>query len=312
MKKEHKTSIGGQALIEGVMMRGVDKCALAVRSSDGTIKTEEFPVASLKNKKWFQRVPIIRGVFSFLESMLGGYKCLMRSTELSGFTELEAESKFDKWLEEKLGDKLTAVISVLSLVFALVLSVGLFILLPTGITKLLDFFFPVSDALKTVIESFVKIGIFVLYLFLTSLMKDLKRVYRYHGAEHKTIFCYEKGLELTVENVRKMKRFHPRCGTSFIIITLLISILVMMLFPVWDNILLRVGVKILTLPLIVGISYELIKIAGRYDNIITKIISYPGVLLQHITTKEPDDEMIECAITAVKMVLTDNPEDDRW
>lgn len=312
MKKEHKTQIGGQALIEGVMMRGVEKCALAVRGSDGNIKTEEFPVQSLKNKKWFQKVPIIRGVFSFFESMLGGYKCLMRSTELSGFTEVEAESKFDKWLEDKLGDKLTGVVSVFSLVFALLISVVLFMLLPTGITKLIDSFVPLSDVVKTVIESFVKIGIFVLYLFLTSLMKDLKRVYRYHGAEHKTIFCYEKGLPLTVENVREMKRFHPRCGTSFIIITLLISIFVMMFVPVWDNILLRVGVKLLTLPIIVGISYELIKIAGRYDNIITRIISYPGVLLQHITTKEPDDSMIECAITALNLVLTDNPEDDRW
>lgn len=310
--KEHKTSIGGQALIEGVMMRGVEKCTMAVRNTDGEIVTEDFPVASLKNKKWYQKVPIVRGVYGFIESMLNGYKCLMRSTELSGFTDVgEAESKFDKWLEEKIGDKMTSVISVLGLILGLGLSIVLFMLVPTGITKLISLVLPLGNFGKTVIESLIKVGIFVLYLYLTSLMSDLKRVYQYHGAEHKTIFCYEKGLPLTVENVREMKRFHPRCGTSFIIISILVSIFVMCLVPTW-NIVSRVLIKILTLPITIGIAYEFIKLAGRYDNIFTRIISFPGVMLQHITTKEPDDSMIECAITALESVRTDNPEDDRW
>ncbi|MBQ5321479.1 MAG: DUF1385 domain-containing protein [Oscillospiraceae bacterium] len=310
--KEHKTSIGGQALIEGVMMRGPEKCVMAVRNTSGEIITEEVKVGSLKNKKWYQKAPLIRGVFAFIENMINGYKCLMRSTELSGFTDvLEPESRFEKWLDRHFGEKITGIIGVLSLILGLGISLLLFIVLPTGITKLLSLLFPLSGVLKTVIESLIKIMIFVLYLWATSLMSDMKRVYGYHGAEHKTIFCYEKGLELTVENVRKMGRFHPRCGTSFIIISILVSIFVMCFVPTWDMIY-RVAIKILLLPLTVGISYEFIKLAGRYDNVFTRIISFPGVMLQHITTKEPDDSMIECAITALNSVRTDNPEDDRW
>lgn len=310
--KEHKTSIGGQALIEGIMMRGPEKCVMVVRNSSGEILTEEVPVRSLKNKKWFQKAPIIRGVFAFLENMINGYKCLMRSTELSGLTDdLEAESKFEKWLDKHFGEKITSVIGVLSLILGLVFSLLLFIVLPTGITKLLSLGFSLTPLLKTVIESLIKIIIFVLYLYLTSLMSDMKRVYGYHGAEHKTIFCYEKGLELTTENIKKMSRFHPRCGTSFIIISILVSIFVMCFVPTWDMVY-RVLIKILLLPLIVGISYEFIKIAGRYDNFLTRAISFPGVLLQHITTKEPDEKMIECAVLALNAVRTDNPEDDRW
>ncbi len=312
MKKEHKTSIGGQALIEGVMMRGPEKCTMAIRTTSGEIVTEDVTVASLKNKKWYQKCPVVRGVFAFAESMLSGYKCLMRSTELSGFTDTpEAESKFDKWLEEKIGDKLTAVISVLSIIFALIISVLLFMILPTGIVKLVNLALPLGNFLNTVLESVVKVMIFVSYLALTSLMPDLKRVYMYHGAEHKTIFCYEKGFPLTVENVRPMKRFHPRCGTSFLIISILVSIFVMCLIPTW-NLFYRVGVKVLTLPLTIGIAYEFIKLAGRYDNIFTRIISAPGVLLQHITTKEPEDSMIECAITALESVKPQDPEEAKW
>ena len=312
MKKEHKTSIGGQALIEGVMMRGPEKCTLAVRTEKGEIVTEEVAVSSLKNKKWHQKCPVVRGVFSFVESMLSGYKCLMRSTELSGFTETgEAESRFEKWLEKKIGDKMTAVISVLSLIFALIISVLLFMIVPTGSVKLINLIFPLGNFVNTVLESLIKIIVFVAYLALTSLMPDLKRVYMYHGAEHKTIFCYEKGLPLTVENVRPMKRFHPRCGTSFLIISIIVSIFVTCLIPTW-NMLYRVGAKLLALPLIIGIAYEFIKLAGRYDNAFTRIISAPGVLLQHITTREPDDSMIECAITALESVKPEDPEEAEW
>lgn len=309
---KHKTSIGGQALIEGVMMRGVDRCAMAIRKTSGEIETEEFSVPSLLHKKWYQKTPVIRGIFAFGENMINGYKCLMRSAEISGMTDLEEpESRFEKWLEKKLGEKVSSFVGVLAMILAVGLALLLFMVIPTAITNLLSKALPLSNLLKTVMESVIKIAIFVLYLWATSLMNDMKRVYGYHGAEHKTIFCYEKGLDLTVENVKSMKRFHPRCGTSFIIITIIISILVMCFVPTWDMIY-RVLTKIVLLPLIVGLSYELIKIAGRYDNIVTQIISFPGVMLQHITTKEPDDGMIECAITALNAVKTDNPEDDKW
>lgn len=323
-----KTSVGGQALIEGIMMNGPKGAALSVRKSDGTIYTEmkEFHRAGDKHK--ILRLPLIRGVVNFIESMILGYKCLMESAELSG--QLEAEentenmSKLDKWLNDHIGPKMMSVISVISMVLGLALAVLLFMYLPTKGVDLFDKYVSAgwleSHNLHPLFEGLIRIIIFVLYMYCVSLMKDIKRVFMYHGAEHKTIFCYEHGLELTVENVRKMKRFHPRCGTSFIFLVLIISIIVSSILSsvlhavhadfILNNSILWVLIKLLVLPIVVGIGYECIKLAGRKDNWFTRVLSAPGLWMQRISTKEPTDDMIEVGIASVKAVITDNPEDD--
>lgn len=289
--------VGGQALIEGVMMRGVDKAAMAVRLPDGKIDVEEWP---LKAKSIWQKIPFVRGIINFVITLYDGYTCLGKSAEKSTAEEdAEPETKFEKWLSDKLGDKLMGMVMAVGVVLALALSVVLFIFLPSLAVKGLDMLIPLGG-FKAVLEGLIKICIFIGYLGLVSLNKDIHRVFQYHGAEHKSIFCFEHGMELTVENVRKEKRFHPRCGTSFILIVLIISILVFSL-PIitWDNILLRTVVKLLLLPIILGIAYELIKLAGRFDNPFTRAISAPGMLLQRLTTKEPDDSQIEVAIASL-------------
>ncbi len=307
------TSIGGQALIEGVMMKGVSETAMAVRLPDGTIDVEKWQTKSPKDRPFWFRVPFLRGIFNFVDTMITGYKTLMKSAEKAGFEEEEEPSKFDKWIEEKLGDKMMAVVSVISLVLSLVLALGLFMFLPAfvvwGVEKL---GLPLGN-FKTLVEGIIKMAVFLLYIVLTAKMKEIKRVYGYHGAEHKSIACYEHGEELTVENVRKHSRFHPRCGTSFMFLVLFVSILVFSVFQVpWDNLLLRVLIKVALLPLIVGIGYELIKLAGRHQNILTKIISAPGLWIQRITTNEPEDDQIEVAIESLKAVLPREDEDDNW
>ena len=307
-----KTSIGGQALIEGVMMRGVGKAAMAVRMPDGTIDVEIEKTKLAKDKSFVFRVPFVRGIFNFIDNMIFGYKYLMKSAEKSGLDMEESESKFDKWLEKHFGDKLMKVVSGISMVLGLVLAVGLFILAPMGIVWLLEKVVPLG-AFKTLIEGLIKIAVFVAYLALVSQTKDIKRVFEYHGAEHKSIACYEAGEELTVENVKKHKRFHPRCGTSFLLIVLIVSILVYSLIQFsWGNLLLRAALKILLLPVIVGISYEIIKLAGRYDNFFTRILSAPGLWIQRFTTREPDDSQIEVAIASLKPVLPEENENDNW
>lgn len=321
----HKTSVGGQALIEGVMMNGPKGAAIAVRHTDGSIKTEFFDVKHIKDKIKFLGWPFIRGIVNFIESMIVGYKSLMRSAELSG--QLDAEestedmSKLDKWLNDHLGPKMVTVITSVLSVIVSALCMLLFFYAPTYLVDLLD-----TKLLNGAIADFhpffegiIKMVIVVAYMVAVSQMNDIKRVFMYHGAEHKSIFCYEKGLELTVENVRTCKRFHPRCGTSFIFIVLITSVIVssltVLIFPVLnspDYRLLWTVVKIFAiLPVVTGISYELIKYAGRHDNIITKIFSAPGLWMQRITTKEPTDDMMEVAITSIKTVITDNPEDDK-
>ena len=307
-----KTSIGGQALIEGVMMRGVGKAAMAVRMPDGTREVEIEKTKLAKDKSFVFRVPFVRGIFNFIDNMIFGYKYLMKSAEKSGLDMEESESKFDKWLEKHFGDKLMKVVSGISMVLGLVLAVGLFILAPMGIVWLLEKAVPLG-AFKTLIEGLIKIAVFVAYLALVSQTKDIKRVFEYHGAEHKSIACYEAGEELTVENVKKHKRFHPRCGTSFLLIVLIVSILVYSLIQFsWGNLLLRAALKILLLPVIVGISYEIIKLAGRYDNFFTRILSAPGLWIQRFTTREPDDSQIEVAIASLKPVLPEENENDNW
>lgn len=321
-----KTSIGGQALIEGVMMRGPKRTAMTVRDPDGKLIVESWDNVESKRAKFF-KLPVIRGVFNFIDSMRGGYKCLMRSAEIAGLEDIEEEKKKDDAVAEAEGKEekkdssaLMNVLMIVSVVLAVILAVGLFIALPsflyTLIGRWVPFFSPERRFFRAFFEGVLKIVVLVGYLALVSLMKDIRRTFQYHGAEHKTIFCYESGLELTVENVRKERRFHPRCGTSFLIIIVIVSILVSMLIPTeiggWAvPTILRVAIKLLLLPLIMGIGYELIKFAGRHDNIVTRIISAPGVWLQHLTVFEPDDDMIECAISSMKEVI---PEDgsDRW
>lgn len=302
-----KTSVGGQALMEGIMMKGPEKLCVAVRKPDGEIDVHTEPV---KKRVW-AKIPLLRGVCNMVDSLVSGYKYLTRSAELSmGDDYVEEESKFDRWLSEKLGDKAMGIVTAIGGVLGVALSVVLFIIVPTGIVGLLEMLFPLGGW-KTLIESVIKAVIFVGYLALVSRMKEIRRVFAYHGAEHKTIACYEAGEELTVENIRRHGRFHPRCGTSFLIIVLIISFIVGSLLP-WGSPVVRVLLKLLTLPVVMGVAYELIKLAGRYDNILTRIISAPGLWMQRLTTNEPDDSMIEVAIAAVTPVLPEDPEQGKW
>ena len=316
----HKTSVGGQALIEGIMMQGPKGAAMSVRLPDGTIDTEEKEFRHIRDKVKFLGFPVIRGCVNFVESMIFGYKCLMESAEKSGFEEIENseenQSKLDKWLSEHLSKKVMSVITGVASVLGVLLAFALFFFLPSKIT---DFFNNLASGALTnfraLIEGVMRMIIFIAYIALVSLMKDIKRTFMYHGAEHKTIFCYEHGLELTVENVRKQSRFHPRCGTSFmfvmIIISVIISSIISVAFPyLRNNIAVWMIIKLLILPLVMGFGYEFIKYAGRHDNLLVKILSAPGLWMQRLTTKEPDDSMIEVGIAAFKAVITDNPEDD--
>lgn len=309
------TSIGGQALIEGILMKSPEKTALAVRIPDGSIDVSYMESKSLRQKYKILDFPIIRGVVSFVESMIQGYKAMMISADKSGFTDLEEE----KTEEKKDNSFLVNTVMIIGTVLGVLLSVVLFMYLPRLFVSGIEYVFDTeikSKLLRSAIEQFLKLAIFVGYVFAVSFMKDIKRVFMYHGAEHKTIFAYEKGLELTVENVRPQKRLHPRCGTSFMILMILISVIistvVQMIFPwVYSIRWLWVVTKILMIPLICGIGYEVLKLCGRYDNIVTRIISAPGMWLQKITTKEPEDDMIEIAIAALKACEPEEPDVQR-
>ena len=305
-----KTSIGGQALIEGIMMRGPKQTAMAVRNQKTReIILEEYPTKGANRSKLF-KLPFIRGIFNMIDSLSFGYKCLMRSADLSGIEEEENSRKKEPTAWDKLFDKLLMPIAT---VLAVVLALGLFVYLPMQIWKWITMPAPqiaTNYYLRAAFEGVMRILLFVGYVWATSLMKDIRRTYMYHGAEHKTIFCYEKGLPLTVENVRPQTRFHPRCGTSFMILMLIVGIIVSMFIRI-DNLLLRTCVKLLTFPIVVGVGYELIKLAGRRDDLFTRVISAPGKWLQRLTTREPDDDMIECAIAAMEKVIPDD-NSDRW
>lgn len=302
-----KTSVGGQALMEGIMMRGPKKMCVAVRRPDGTIFTETTDVAQHAWKKW----PLVRGVCNFVESLVSGYRCLMQSAEVSmGDDAEEEQTKFDRWVAETFGQKGTDLVMAASAVLGVLLALALFLVLPTALVGLIGRFVPLGGW-RALLEGVFKLIMLVGYMALVSRMKEIDRMFRYHGAEHKTIACYEAGRELTVENVRPCPRFHPRCGTSFLLIVILLSILVGALIQT-ENILLRTALKLLLLPVIMGVGYEIIKLCGRYDNILTRMLSAPGLWLQRITTQEPDDGMIECAIAAVLPVLPERPEDGRW
>lgn len=318
------TKIGGQALIEGIMMKGVSKAAMAVRMKDGGIDVEEW---DLKPNKWYNKTPFIRGSINFVTSMMEGYKYMMKSAEKSGMLDDDGEeelTKFEKWLEDKLGDKLMGVIMAIAMVIGVAFAVFMFAFVPSLIYDLIETVVEADISVwQSTFEGILRMILFVAYMAVVARMKDIRRTYEYHGAEHKTIACYEASEELTVENVKKHTRFHPRCGTSFIILSLLVSILVYTIIPIdpatWWGIeitllatLARVGIKLLLLPVVVGIAYELIRIAGRHNNIFTRIMSAPGLWMQRLTTCEPDDKQIEIAIAAMKPVLPKEGEDDRW
>lgn len=318
-KKIHKTSVGGQALIEGIMMQGPKGMAVSVRKPDGEIDTQCKEVKRARDKFKFLGWPVIRGIVNFAESMVIGYKCLMHSADVSGMTDAEdiEMSKFEKWLDNKFGDKFMSFIMGIATILGFALAFLLFFYFPVFVFSQLNGFF--DGALTNwqgTIEGVMKIVIFVIYIALVSRMKDINRTFQYHGAEHKTIFCYEKGLDLTVENVKKQSRFHPRCGTSFIFVTLIFSIIfstvLSKIFPgIATNRVLWMFLKLAFIPLLVGVGYEFIKLAGKYDNLFIRIISAPGLWMQRLTTKEPtEDAIIEVGIEAIKAVITDNPEDD--
>ena len=309
-QEKFKTSIGGQALLEGILMRGPEKQAIVVNAPGGYVIKEE-PVKLPKDKYPILGWPVIRGVANFISSMVTGVRATTFSAECLPEEMSENPGKFEKWVNEHLSsEKAEKVIVGASVFLGIALAVVLFMLLPTIITGFVGKFVE-SRVLLNLIEGAVRILIFLGYMWLATLLEDIKRVWMYHGAEHKTIFCYEAGLELTVENCRKQSRMHPRCGTSFMFIVMIVSILVFSVIS-WSNVWIRMGLRIVLLPLVVGISYELIKLAGRYDNVFTRIISAPGKALQRLTTREPEDEMIEVAIEALKRVLPEEEGSDRW
>ena len=309
-KEKFRTSVGGQALMEGVMMRGPKRLCCAVRRPDGGIETD---IKELPPKKWYEKVPFVRGVFAMIGSMITGYRCLMYSADIAmqNSEDSEPESKLDKWLDEHLGEKFQNALMVCAALMGGVVAILLFSVTPTSVVGFVSRFMPLGRWGRVVLVAVVKMAIFLGYHALCSRMKEIHRLFEYHGAEHKTIACYEAGEPLTVENIRKYSRFHPRCGTSFLILTLLVSIAVFSVIP-WTGTALRVVYKLLFLPMVMGISYELLKLCGRTDNLLTHIIRAPGLWVQRLTVFEPDDSMIECAIQAVTPVLPENPEEGQW
>ena len=310
-KERFKTSVGGQALMEGIMMRGPKLICCAVRKPDGTIETKIDPV---KNHGIWTKIPLVRGAISMIESLIVGYRYMMYSAQVSmgdDYDPEEEETAFEKWVGDHLGKKAEDALLACAAVLGGLLAILLFTVLPTLIVGGVNHFVTLVRWAKVVLEAVLKVGIFLTYMVAISNMKEIHRVFEYHGAEHKTIACYEAGDELTVENVRKYTRFHPRCGTSFLILVVIVSVFLYSVLP-WGSIGLRVLFKLLLLPLVMGISYELLKWCGRSDNIATRIIRQPGIWVQHLTVFEPDDSMIEVAIAAVTPVLPEDPEDGRW
>lgn len=289
MPDKFKTKIGGQALIDGIMMRGPFKTCFAVRMKNGTIYTE----ISDTVKNPVAKIPVVRGIAAMIISLKSGYGYLMKSADLAYPDEKDTGGS-----------------ALLSTVLAVLIAVGLFILLPTFLTGLLDKWLNMGG-LRSVVEGIIKLLIFIFYIFTVTRMKEIHRVFEYHGAEHKTIFCYEAHEELTVENVRKHSRFHPRCGTSFLFIVILISIIISS-FITWDSYIVRVLIKLLLLPVVIGLSYEIIQYAGGHDNLFCKILSAPGMFVQRFTAFEPDDSMIEVAIASLLPVVPENEEDGKW
>ena len=306
-----RTSIGGQALMEGILMRGVDRQAIVCRKADGSLVNKVEPLELIKDKHPWMGWPLVRGVINFLDSMVKGVKALMWSAEQLPEDQQGEPDKFDLWVQKHFpGDKAEKIIIYAAVVLGVVLAVGLFALLPTFLAGLLNRLIPLGGW-RGLCEGILRLAIFLLYLRLVNNVPDMKRVWMYHGAEHKTIFCYEAGLPLTVENAREQSRFHPRCGTSFLFLVIFVSILIFSLIRT-EGTLARMGLHLLLLPVVVSLSYELIKWAGRRDNALTRIVSAPGKAIQRLTTAEPDDSMLEVAIEALKLVLPQEKGTDIW
>ena len=310
-KERFKTSVGGQALMEGIMMRGPKLICCAVRKPDGTIETKIDPV---KNHGIWTKIPLVRGAISMIESLIVGYRYMMYSAQVSmgdDYDPEEEETAFEKWVGDHLGKKAEDALLACAAVLGGLLAILLFTVLPTLIVGGVNHFVTLGRWAKVVLEAVLKVGIFLTYMVAISKMKEIHRVFEYHGAEHKTIACYEAGLPLTVENIRRQSRFHPRCGTSFMILVIIISIFLYAVLP-WTSTAMRVVYKLCMFPLLVGVSYEILKWAGRSDSAAARIISQPGLWMQRLTTFEPDDSMIEVAIAAVTPVLPEKQEDARW
>jgi uncharacterized protein YqhQ len=314
-KLSHKvakpTSIGGQALIEGVMMKGPKDIAIAVRTPENTITVKKEPVEGIVEKYKLNKIPFLRGGIALIDSMILGVKSLNYAADIAMPEEANEEpSKFEVFLEKIFGDKLGDLLIYFSVFIALAISVGAFILGPTLLTGALKNVIK-STVVLNLIEGVLRLTLFVIYIALISKMEDIKRVFQYHGAEHKTIYCYENGEDLTVENVKKYSTLHPRCGTSFLFIVMMVSMIFFSMVG-WQDPITRVISRLALLPVVAGISYEIIKIAGKSQSTFMSVVSYPGMMMQKLTTKEPDDSQIEVAIAALKGVLVENEDDARW
>ncbi len=309
MSKKEKNprigKVGGQAVLEGVMMKSGNHMSLAVRREDGSIRLKNSDKASIRSKHRILNIPLVRGCINFIEMMKLSYSTLSDSATMLGIDEIEEETKFEKWLTKKFGDNLMKIIMGIAMVLGIVLGIALFVILPNfvakGVKSLSDGDMP--SIIYNLISGTIRIIIFVAYISLVSLMKDIRRTFEYHGAEHKSVMCYEAGLPLTPENAAKCTRYHPRCGTSFIFVMLIISILIYAIIPVMDNVWLMMGIKILMLPIVVGIGFEIIMLAGKHPNTFTMILVIPGLWMQRITTKEPDEGQLEVAICALKNAM---------
>ncbi len=309
--KDFRTSIGGQALIEGVLMRGPKKQAITIRKPDGELELKVEELKLIKDRYPILGWPLIRGIVNFVDSLVKGMQAVTYSASFLPEEEQEPESKLDKWIEDKFGgEKGQRIIIGIAVVLGLALAVALFILLPTLLVGLI----PGIEGhvtLRSLLEGIVKLAIFLLYMFLCTRVKDVKRMFSYHGAEHKSIFCYEKGLPLTVENVRVQSRFHPRCGTSFLLVVVILGVFLGFLIQA-DNTLLRMALRLLLLPVLVAVAYEINRWVGRHDNFLSVALAWPGKQLQHLTTFEPDDSMIECAISSLVAVIPEEKGSDAW
>jgi uncharacterized protein YqhQ len=303
-----KCTIGGQAVLEGVMMKSPDAIAIAVRTTSGEIALDRQPYTPASKRKKIYGLPFVRGVVSFIEALSMGFATLTKAADMGGYEDEEQQpSKFDEFVAKKTGKTSEQVMMFFAVILAVAMAVGLFILLPTFLSGLLRRHIG-SGLGMNLIEGGIRLGIFIAYIVLISLMKDIRRVFMYHGAEHKTIACYENEDELTVENARKHSRLHPRCGTSFMLFVVVISILLFTLFGWSENWLIRVVLRLMLMPVVAAISYELLRLSGKYDNIFTRIMSAPGMALQRLTAKEPDDSMLEVAIASFNAALMSTEE----
>jgi len=302
---ENPISYGGQAVMEGVLMRGKKAYAMAVRRPDGGIEMIEKPISTISERFKILKLPLIRGFVALCSSMALGFSALSQSAEVAMAGETEPASKFEKWLQDKLGDKLNNILMTIAMVFAVILAVGLFMLLPTFLASLIN----APDALRGAVEGLIRVTIFVSYVFLISRFKDVQRVFQYHGAEHKAIDCYEKKLPLTTENVAECSRLHKRCGTSFMLVVMVVTMVLFMIIRI-DDIWIRFASRIALLPVIAGISYEIsVKWAGSRDNWLVRAIIFPGMLIQRITTKDPDADQIEVAVAALEKAVAQDAEE---